>query len=202
MKKILSICTLAGIISFGLFAFMAFLISNDGVVKTAVSPPVNFDVVQVPEDTKPAPIVRKQLQPPEPPPIMEVSKVTPVITEVNSTFDYNHSKPSFEDSNGDDFIMKSPPNHDARPIVRVNPKYPITALREGVQGWVKLAFDISAIGQVINVKVIDSEPKRIFDKAAKQALKKWKYRAKSIDGKKVQQKNFTVQLDFTMEKQI
>jgi protein TonB len=61
-----------------------------------------------------------------------------------------------------------------------------------------LAFDINTIGQVVNISVVDSLPKRVFDKAAKQALKKWKYKAKLVDGKAVAQHNFSVQLDFNM----
>lgn len=202
MKKVISVFTIAGIILFGLFAFMAFLISSDYEVITESSPPVIIEIAQTPEDSKPQPIIRKQLQPPEPPPVMESSKVTPELTEVNSEFNYTPSELKFVSNTTDGLTMNAQSNQDARPMVRVNPKYPIDALRNGVQGWVKLAFDISEIGQVINVKVLDSEPKRVFDKAAKQALRKWKYRAKSIDGKKVQQQNFTVQLDFNMEQQI
>jgi len=202
MKKVISIFTIAGIISFGLFAFMAFLINSDHVVTTLVPPPTIVDIVQTPEDSKPEIFVRKQLQPPEPPPRMEISKVTPELTEVSSEYDYTPSGLKGISNASDGLTIDAQPNQDARPIVRVNPRYPIDALRDGIQGWVKLAFDISELGQVINVKVLDSEPKRVFDKAAKQALRKWKYRAKSIDGKQVQQKNFTVQLDFNMEQQI
>jgi protein TonB len=92
-------------------------------------------------------------------------------------------------------------NNEARPIVRVNPKYPMDAMREGTEGWVKLAFDINKVGKVVNISVIDSQPKRIFDKAARQALRKWKYQAKSVDGQAVYQKSRTVQLDFSMEQQ-
>ncbi|GAA6171416.1 energy transducer TonB [Colwellia sp. KU-HH00111] len=202
MKKVISIFAMAGVISFGLFAFMAFLINSDQVETTLGPPPVIVDIVKTPEDSKPEIKARKLLQPPEPPPVMELSKVSPEITKVNTDFSYTPTGLKMISNNTSSLAMNSQPNQDARPVVRVNPKYPINALREGIQGWVTLAFDISEIGQVINVKVLDSQPKRIFDKAAKQALRKWKYRAKSIDGKQVQQKNFTVQLDFTMEQQI
>lgn len=202
MKKLLSVFTIASITTFGLFAFMAYLITNEQVGITQGPPPVIIDIVQIPEESKPEPFVRKQFQPPEPPPVMEMSKVTPEITEVSSEYNYTPSNLDLKTDITDTITMKEQPDQDARPIVRVNPKYPMNALRSGIQGWVKLAFDISEIGQVVNVKVVDSEPKRIFDKAARQALRKWKYRAKLIDGKQVKQHNFTVQLDFNMEQQI
>lgn len=202
MKKLLSVCITAGTTTFGLFAFMAYLISSDQVTIVQGPPPVTIDIVQLPEETEPEVITRKLFQPPEPPPVMKMSKMTPELAEVNSDYKYTTTGLNLVNNITEGISMNGQPNQDARPVVRVNPKYPIDALRNGTQGWVKLAFDISEIGQVINVKVIDSEPKRVFDKAAKQALRKWKYRAKSIDGKKVQQQNFTVQLDFNMEQQI
>jgi len=202
MKKLLSLFTIAGATTFGLFAFMSYLISSDQVGITQGPPPVIIDIVQTPEETKPEVISRKQLQPPKPPPVMEVSKLTPELTEISSDYDYTTPKVNLVSNITDGVKIIGQPDQDARPIVRVNPKYPMNALRNGTQGWVKLAFDISEIGQVINVKVVNSEPKGIFDKAAKKALRKWKYRAKSIDGKQVKQHNFTVQLDFSMEQQI
>ena len=88
---------------------------------------------------------------------------------------------------------------DARPVVRINPKYPPTAAKNGKECWVKLIFNINEIGGVFNIRVLDSQPKRIFDKAAKQALKKWKYHAKLANGKAIIQKNLSVQLNFKME---
>lgn len=202
MKKIVSIFSIASVTTFGLFAFMAFLISNDQVGIIEGLPPVVVEVIELPEDSKPEPFVRKQLQPPVPPPVMMVSKTAPEVTEVNSEIGYVPSEISIKSSTTEVISMNNQRDTEARPIVRVNPKYPMDALRNGIQGWVRLAFDISDIGEVINVKVLDSEPKRVFDKAAKQALRKWKYRAKSVNGTRTQQGNFTVQLDFNMDKQI
>lgn len=201
MKKFAITSLLAMAVTFSLFALMAFIISNDNL--TYIEPvdgPI-VEVAQLPEDT---PVTEKppvKLTPPSPPPQMPRTTEVTQTSTIDTDIGYNA---------GDMAISKTPlevasfsnrADADARPIVRVNPKYPIDAARNGLEGWVVLAFDINAIGEVTNIKIVDSEPKRVFDKAAKQALKKWKYRAKSQDGKAIAQHNFTVQLDFKMSQQ-
>ena len=53
MKKLLSIVSLASVITFSLFVFMAYLINSDEVNIIKPSPPVVVDVYQTPEE-KPA----------------------------------------------------------------------------------------------------------------------------------------------------
>lgn len=80
-------------------------------------------------------------------------------------------KPSFSGP----FGSKSIEGGELKPIVRISPKHPSKARRDGVSGWVELSFDINTNGEVVNVAVIKSEPERVFDREAKKALKKWKY---------------------------
>jgi protein TonB len=89
---------------------------------------------------------------------------------------------------------------DATPIVRIEPQYPIAAARDGKEGWVQLRFTINELGGIDDVEVIQAEPKRLFDKEAIRALKKWKYKPKIVDGKPLKQPGMTVQLDFTLDK--
>jgi len=202
MKKLLTIISLASIVTFGLFVFMAYLINSDEVVTTKSLPPVLVDVYQTPDEKLVAEIKNKLPEPPQPKEPMP--KPTTAIEE-NLTgdglknIDIKVKVPS-NTLKINDIAMA--PDHDARPIVRISPKYPITAARDGIEGWVKLAFDINKVGAVVNITIIDSSPKRMFDRAAKQALKKWKYKAKSMNGNYVYQANQTVQLDFKMNQQI
>lgn len=74
---------------------------------------------------------------------------------------------------------------DALPIVRIEPRYPRKALMEGISGWVRLEFTILADGTVSDVKVIDSKPRQVFDRSAYQAVLRWKFKPRIIDGKAV-----------------
>jgi protein TonB len=46
--------------------------------------------------------------------------------------------------------------------------------------------------------VLDSQPKRIFDRAATRALKKWKYRPRVVDGTAVERVE-EIQLTFDLD---
>ena len=90
---------------------------------------------------------------------------------------------------------------DALPIVRIEPQYPRKAAMRGLEGWVVLEFDINEKGGVSNVKVLDTSTRRVFEKAAKNALRKWRFKPKVIDGKAVAQRKQKVNLEFKLDKQ-
>jgi protein TonB len=71
---------------------------------------------------------------------------------------------------------------EAVPVVRVEPEYPRKAARAGREGWVKLGFTITPSGGVANVRVLESRPRRVFDRAAKRALEQWRFRPQRIEG--------------------
>ncbi|MEW6992124.1 TonB family protein [Colwelliaceae bacterium 6441] len=81
-----------------------------------------------------------------------------------------------------------------KPIIRVQPKYPLKAAKEKIEGAVVLKFDINTEGNVKNVEVMKGVPAYVFDRVAVAALKKWKY-----DAKGQAHKNQLVQLDFRMD---
>ncbi len=85
---------------------------------------------------------------------------------------------------------------DATIIVRMEPRYPHHASGEG---WVKLSFDINVIGEPENIKIIDANPKGVFERAAKKALSIWRYKPAIKDGKLVRQYKNEVTLVFELE---
>ena len=201
MKKTITIAILACATTFGLFAFMAYLVNNEQVLPAQALPNVTVEVAQLPDER--APEVKPQFRnnpPPAPKPLPRTFEA-PVETIVEGGYHYENPPIKLAGGNGQLTFGNKKGDSDARPIVRINPKYPIGAARDGIEGWVKLRFDINAVGAVSNIEVIAAEPKRIFNHAARQALKKWKYRAKSEGGETVAQQGLTVQLDFNMDQQ-
>jgi len=90
-------------------------------------------------------------------------------------------------------------DRDIMPLVRINPDYPRRAQTRGVEGWVQFEFTITPSGTVADVKVIDSEPKGIFEDAATKAILRWKYNPKVEEGRAVERRGVRVVLRFDLE---
>ena len=73
------------------------------------------------------------------------------------------------------------------PLVRLAPVYPYRARRDGIEGWVDLEFTITTTGLVKDIRVVGSKPRRVFDKAAKMSLSKWRFKPKIENGQPVEQ---------------
>ncbi|WP_218310740.1 energy transducer TonB [Alteromonas antoniana] len=200
-RFIVSILLGAGV-AFALFVLMAKLIENSSRPADEVpEAPVIDIVMQEPDDETQT---RTRVPPPPPPPPQQPPKVQPV-------------EPEAAEPDADGFSLNIPSidtggvgvnigavgamqrDGEATPIVRIDPKYPPEAARDGKEGWVRLSFTINEVGGVEDIEVIDSEPRRIFDREARRALRKWKYKPKIVEGKAVKQPDMFVQLDFKLE---
>ncbi len=85
---------------------------------------------------------------------------------------------------------------DVVPLVRVNPMYPPRARARKVEGWVWLEFTITAHGTTRDVRVLDSDPKGYFEKAALAAVQKYRYKPRTVDGQAVDRGGVQVVLSF------
>lgn len=85
------------------------------------------------------------------------------------------------------------------PLVRIPPRYPMRAANRGTEGWVKIEFTITEQGTVKDAVVVDAQPGSIFNRAALQAIKRWKFKAKIIGGEAFEQRAVQV-LQFKLKK--
>lgn len=71
---------------------------------------------------------------------------------------------------------------DVIATVKVPPNYPRRARQAKLEGYVTMQVDIRADGSVSDVEVIEADPPRLFDEAAMQAMQRWRFRPKMVDG--------------------
>jgi protein TonB len=57
----------------------------------------------------------------------------------------------------------------------VAPDYPSQAFINGIEGWVDVDFTISPAGVPENPRVRDSSPRRVFDRAAVDSVRQWRF---------------------------
>lgn len=82
---------------------------------------------------------------------------------------------------------------------RAKPSYPREAKYAQVEGTVYLQFDINKRGIPTNIAVLESQPEGVFDQAAINAVKKWRYAKKYSHGKLVGTSNFRNRINFRLD---
>jgi len=71
------------------------------------------------------------------------------------------------------------------PVVQTQPSYPYTAKRRGTEGFVQLRFVVTGDGRVRDPKVVASEPESVFDQAALNCVRNWRFKPGEKNGEKV-----------------
>lgn len=87
---------------------------------------------------------------------------------------------------------------DTVPMVRVDPQYPQAASQRGLTGYVYLMFTIAPDGTVRDAQVLEAQPPGVFETAALNAVRKWKYKPKIENGAPVERPGVKVNLKFDL----
>lgn len=155
---------------------------------------------QVRERERQKPEEPEQPDEPPPPPEMEVQQEQP--PQQNMEFDMPQLDVPSGLSGGAYLGQRGGAQNtgdgDVVPIVRVEPQWPREALLQGIEGWVRVEFTIMPDGSVANPQVIESEPRRMFDRQALRAIQRWRFRPRIVDGRPVERRA-TQTIEFNLE---
>lgn len=83
-------------------------------------------------------------------------------------------------------------------LATINPYYPAQAAKKGIEGYVKLSFDVNEQGKPQNIKVIRAFPIGVFEQHAVEALSHRQYKTKKVNGIAVKKTGLSLQLDFDL----
>jgi protein TonB len=61
------------------------------------------------------------------------------------------------------------------PLSTARPQIPEWAYKKGIEGWVECVFTVMPNGRVRDVKIIDANPKGVFEAAAIESISNWIY---------------------------
>jgi len=195
---------LGGGVTFALFVLMAYLIKTE--VKPPEKsdiPPIQISMVEPDDDLK----IRdrripKKPPPPKNPPPPQTRKITKVQKPNPKNMNIKMTKLQVGVT-GDTYLGQvggagNMSDGDAIPMVVIEPRYPRKAAMEGIEGWVRFKFTVSPDGSPKDVEVIDAKPKRVFERDARKAIYKWKFKPKVVDGKAVEQPNMRYTMEFKL----
>jgi len=85
------------------------------------------------------------------------------------------------------------------PVQMPAPRYPTQASRRGVEGVVRIRVDVGTDGVPIDVTVVEGSGTRELDRAALEAVRRWRFRPGVADGRPVPG-SVVVPVEFSMRR--
>lgn len=197
--RIIVAIAIAAVINWGLLGLMQYLIATGEKALNDDSSVRFVDFVRVKRDENVQVKEQKPKKPPKPdtppptaPPQSQDSvnpnAISTAMAPMAADTSMNLGGMSFGNADG-----------DYLPIVKVAPIYPRRALTRGLEGWVLLEFTVTKLGTVTDIKVIESDPPNIFDKAAVGAAAKFKYKPKVVNGEPIDTAGVLHRISFELE---
>lgn len=77
------------------------------------------------------------------------------------------------------------PETTAKPLRRPPPRYPAQARRDGIEGFAVVRLRVDARGRVIDAVVVRADPPNIFDTAARDAARRYRFQPAMRDGRAI-----------------
>ncbi len=194
----------------GLIVTAVLLLLMSQLISSEHEAPQRENVIQLTETPLPSETPKTNRRPPEPqPPAVAPSagnalplRPSTVDTREVPTVDMPPVEIAFQGGPIGPFAAPElAQSNSAMPLYQAQPNYPMTAASQGIEGWVLLQYDVDTSGGLSNIKVVDAQPRRTFDREAVAALKKWKFRPAMDNGQPMSVKGQTVKIEFNLEQE-
>ncbi len=94
-----------------------------------------------------------------------------------------------------------PTTPDRKPVSPLNaipPRYPSEAMKDGIEGGVCFIFDLTNSGDIKNLRMYNTFPRRVFDRVAAEAFVRWKFPPVSQEENESDRKDVKYCLDFKL----
>ena len=201
MIRLLIAIVLAGIITLGLFFLMQSLIKSGDT--TLSEPPRGsvLDFVRVKQEEVVQQKEREIKKPPKPeapPPDVQQPQMEA------ATPDGGGASLDFAADLGTDVALDGglaleSGDGEYVPIQRVAAVYPRRAMQRGIQGYVIVEFTVGRSGAVQEPIVLEAKPEGIFEQAAIDAVLKFKYKPRVINGESTAVAGVQTRIEFELD---
>ncbi len=88
---------------------------------------------------------------------------------------------------------------DVELIARGTPKFPRRAKSYGVSGSVVVRFSVDVEGNAISPVIIESKPRRMFDRSAMRYMETLKFKPFEVDGEATEVKDVLMTVSYVLE---
>lgn len=201
MVQRLSIATVSGVaVTFALLWIMQWMIATGRDVLSATETFSFVDFVRVEREeatqrrerrVEPPPPV-DQPPPDTPPPQMDnvdASAFTGIsMGPVTTTIDRSISGTGLQVTDG-----------EYLPMFRQEPVYPNRAAERGIEGYCILEFTVTRLGTVEDPRILECSHS-IFERASLQAVQRWRYRPRVVNGEPIESPGVQTRLTFQLER--
>ncbi|MFV8816297.1 energy transducer TonB [Haliea sp. E17] len=195
LKDVMTFAAACGI-GLALFVLMQLMISADAILEKPDGERAFLNFVRVDQSEETRTKERKLNEPPPPEAPPETPDMSMDMANVNPNLSMNMPTIGIPINSGDGPYLGALQqgqglagfDTDVIPVVRIAPTYPRGAKQARIEGYVTMAVTIRPDGTVSGAEVIESDPARLFDDAALNAIRRWKFRPKVVDGNPVAQR--------------
>ena len=188
----------AALITFGLFYAMQMLISQGDIVLEEKYIRPNIDIGKIrpidpPKTRERAPVIKKIVEIPVIPKFNDKNNKGTGLAATEPKFNIvpdiklpkGQRGLNFTDSI---FIV----------LVKPNPQYPVSMSEKGIEGYVRVKYTVTALGNTEDVLAVESSH-RGFERNAVKAVEKFKFKPQIEDGKAIAVMNVYNIIEFKLE---